>query len=241
MSSKQAFAARLRAALARSGMTQADLARKVGISAATVSLWLSADADPSKIRATNLQAVALTLDTTPEWLLTGAAGSVMESGSAYGTDAMGRIVSWSNPADLPAGRYVVLPRLAAFLSAGNGSTMEGEPETHPNGQAFRSDFIAKVGWHVDTHYTFRVRGDSMAPGIPDGSAVVIDVRQKDVQSGAIYAVRMGADVLLKRLLLLPNGLVRVASDNTSPAYAAIDVQPDDLKIIGRAVHLATLL
>jgi phage repressor protein C with HTH and peptisase S24 domain len=241
MTAREEFAARLLASLKASGLTQAEVARRAHISGATLSLWLSGDADPSKIRATNVQAVAQVLDTTPEWLLTGAAGAVMESGTAYGTDTMGRIVSWSNPADLPAGRYVVLPRLAVFLSAGNGMTMDSEPAPHANGQAFRSDFIARMGWRVDTHYTMRVRGDSMAPTVPDGSAVVVDVSQQTIVSGAIYAVRLGTDVLLKRLLLLPNGTVRVSSDNQSPAYASFDVPQADVVIVGRAVHLSTLL
>ena len=238
---RETFVERLRAAIGKAGISQADLARAAGVTPSTITLWMTGRTDVDRIQSANLAAAAEALGVTPEWLRGGSGGLVLEAGSAYGTDGLGRIVSWSNPAELPPDRYVVLPRLAAFLSAGNGGTMDGEPEPHQTGQAFRSDFIAKMGWRVDTHYTLRVRGDSMSPTIPDGSSVVIDVSQRTPVSGSIYAVRVGEDVRLKRLFVLPNGLIRVASDNPAPAYAAIDASPDDLRVIGRAVHLATLL
>mgnify|MGYP003404248505 FL=1 len=84
----------------------------------------------------------------------------------------------------------------------------------------------------------------MEPTVPDGASVVIDVSDRVVRSGLIYAVRIDAtaEPQLKRLHKLPGGVIRVESDNRSPQFAAFEVIADEaagFEVIGRAVNMTS--
>lgn len=153
------------------------------------------------------------------------------------------IVEWTNADELDPNQHVVLPRLEVHLSAGNGNgPRDSEPAAYNAGQAYRADFVKRKGWSPKTHFSMYVKGASMEPTIPDGSVVVIDVSDKKIRSGSIYAVKIDDDLLLKRLHRLPGGTIRVESDNQARQYAPFEVNSESgkgFKVIGRAVNLTT--
>lgn len=153
------------------------------------------------------------------------------------------IVEWKNADELDPNQHVILPRLEVHLSAGNGDgPRDSEPAAYNAGQAYRADFVKRKGWSPKTHFSMYVKGDSMEPTIPDGSVVVIDISDKRIRSGSIYAVKVDDELRLKRLHKLPGGVVRVESDNPAPRYKAFEVGGETakgFKVIGRAVNLTT--
>ena len=66
----QEFRDRLRRALNRRGMTQSELARKIGVRQATISQWFSND-NPAQPKAEQMIKLPAALEVNGHWLLTG--------------------------------------------------------------------------------------------------------------------------------------------------------------------------
>ena len=81
-----------------------------------------------------------------------------------------------------------------------------------------------------------IEGDSMAPGIPDGSKVLIRI-QEDVEDGEIAAVLVNGDhdATLKRIKR-QDGLIMLVADNQ--IYRPLIVTKENpVRIIGKAVQV----
>lgn len=79
-------------------------------------------------------------------------------------------------------------------------------------------------------------GDSMTPTIMDADIVVIDTSQKEVRQGdRIWAAAYGQTGIIKRLRPMPDGGVKIISDNAAvPPETAYD---GELHIVGRIVAI----
>ncbi len=96
--------------------------------------------------------------------------------------------------------------------------------------------VAKTGEFV----ALRVRGDSMEPKISDGDIAIIR-RQETIESGQIAAVLVnGEDATLKKVKLLPDGIMLVAFNNEiyePHYYSAEEVHDLPVRIYGRLVEV----
>ena len=230
---------RMRAERIAQGLTLEDLADAAGVS--KQGIGQIERGDTKSPMATTLMAVATKLRVHPDWLIHNRGPKRLEDASP--DPRLRPIMEWTNADELDPNQHVVLPRLEVHLSAGNGDGVrDSEPASYNAGQAYRADFVKRKGWSPKTHFSMYVKGDSMEPTIPDGSVVVIDVSDKKIRSGSIYAVKVDDELRLKRLHKLPGGVVRVESDNPAPRYKAFEVGGEDakgFKVIGRAVNLTT--
>ena len=141
--------------------------------------------------------------------------------------------------DLPEGEFVVVPRLNVRLSAGAGSEQVDIDLEQRQPTAFRAEWIRKHHLSPKRLACMRAKGDSMTDRIQDGDMLVVDTSQVDVVDGRVYALWYEGGERVKRLLRLPGGGLRIASDNQ--AYAPIDVgatEAERVRIIGRVVHVA---
>lgn len=243
--------ARLKQALELRGRTPASLIAALGVSKGAVYNILNDLTRAEKVRAATVAAICGELQIDREWLLRGVgamdlapqapARSVREPPPETGY--MRRILAWNTPADLPPDQFTFLPHLDALLSAGNGGPLADAIEKTDKSTPFRSDYVRRRGWSEDTHFTMRCKGDSMEPTIQDGAPVVIDTSDagRRVQSGRVYAIAVDGELLLKRLDRLPNGLLRVRSDNPAPMYAPYEFAEAAIDVIGRAVWTPTEL
>ncbi|GBR09392.1 LexA family transcriptional regulator [Gluconobacter frateurii] len=59
----------------------------------------------------------------------------------------------------------------------------------------------------------RARGDSMEPYICSGDIIVLDLNDRSIFTGGVYGLRVGDQLLVKRLSVRANGNLIVASDN----------------------------
>jgi len=158
------------------------------------------------------------------------------------SSALRPILVWENAADLPPEAFVELPRISLRLSGGKGGPDREDAERHDIGQAFRADFAARMKWKPNTHYSMVCEGHSMEPTISHRAPVVIDITQKHIKSGQIYAIIIDNEPMLKRVDKLPGNKFRIRSDNTSSReYDAYELPADQVDVIGRAVWTATLL
>ncbi|WP_230189317.1 S24 family peptidase [Sphingobium sp. CECT 9361] len=85
-------------------------------------------------------------------------------------------------------------------------------------------------------FVARGMGDSMMPTILDADIVLIDTSDNRVMAGdKIWAVAYGQTGLIKRLRPMPDGSVKILSDNPSvPSETAYD---GELNVVGRVVAI----
>jgi phage repressor protein C with HTH and peptisase S24 domain/transcriptional regulator with XRE-family HTH domain len=159
-----------------------------------------------------------------------------EPATSYG---MQPIRAWEYEDELPAGEFVMVPRLDVSLSAGHGNGTS-QVEIHFNEaqpQAFRAEWIRQQHLKPRKLAAMTASGDSMEPTIHDGDSLLIDTGQVEPRDGRVYALWYDGGERVKRLFRLPGGGLRIESDNQR--YRAIEIGPEytgHVRIIGRVVH-----
>lgn len=125
--------------------------------------------------------------------------------------------------------YGYVRKVQARLGAGSSLVTNGDVEGL---YAFRQDFIVEMGGNPDNLVLFDVTGDSMEPTIPDGATVLVNLRDTDVRSGMIYAVRVCDELMVKRLFRNPGKLV-CKSDNEARPDIEVSGEDADFSVFGR--------
>lgn len=220
------MAARLEQRMNEMGLTQGELARRVGTAQMTIHRMLQGS--NSKF----LPKVASELGTSVEWLLHGVGDP--------GPGRPSHIVEWENPEDLPPSRFCLIPRKHVRLSCGDGNRIDIEPEDAPP-LAFSTAWVRKMGLRRDNAVVVEARGDSMAPRIRDGDTLLVDLGKKHVSDGNVYALRYGDDLKVKRLFRRYDGALILVSD--ADEYPDETITPEVLaagwvEIIGLVIWIA---
>ena len=112
--------------------------------------------------------------------------------------------------DRPGIRWVAVRALAA--ADRDGSLVENEVEGY---LPFRRDWLADRGIDAARCVVIAVPGDSMAPALPEGSAVLVDRTARRLAAGRIYVVRTDDGPVVTRLQREGSGWV-MRSDNPGP-------------------------
>ena len=107
-----------------------------------------------------------------------------------------------------------------------------------NSIVFKKEWIHNELRTSPSHLRFvHVEGDSMEPNLSAGDIILVDQSSKAKRDG-IHVIIMDGTLLIKRLQRLPDGIIRISSDN--PVYepyefsAGWDIN-NSLTIIGRVV------
>lgn len=136
----------------------------------------------------------------------------------------------------PQSEYMFASRVhGALLSAGNGQPV-WEHEEIDNSHAFRKEWLKKRKIDIGRCRVLEVTGDSMAPYLQDGDVVLVNLDNKTIKSGEVYALAVDHELRVKRLYKRTDGALEVSSDNPSPKYRTEVIEPDtiqDLRIIGK--------
>ena len=126
--------------------------------------------------------------------------------------------------------FYYLPFYNVKASAGFGNLAE---EVEPLPVAFRKYWVKNVlRKPANMLYLIKVEGESMMPTLHCGDMIMISKEEKTADDG-IYLVRISDAIKVKRLTLLPRGMVRVTSDNEH--YAGYEVPAKELQVLGRVV------
>lgn len=132
--------------------------------------------------------------------------------------------------------YDWVPMVEARASAGGGSLETGERIL--GYYAFRRDWIAGKG-SIQSMRLMRVTGESMRPTLQDEDVVLVDLSQRDILAGKIYAVRMDDEMVVKRLEKKPGKLV-LLSDNRA-LYDPLEIslaEYANVEVLGRVIWMA---
>ena len=163
-----------------------------------------------------------------DWLLTGEGEpfpAAMASAAATVCDTLG------NPVNID--EFVFIPHYGVQAAAGQGYLVE--EETPRFSVAFRRYWIENyITRDIQKLSVISVRGDSMAGVLNDGDTILIN-HSHTVPRDGLYVLRINNNLLVKRLQLMPAGMINVISANE--AYPTFEINlnnmTDDVAIIGR--------
>lgn len=103
--------------------------------------------------------------------------------------------------------------------------------------AFQAGWMARnLGRVGEGFAVVEMSGTSMEPTIYPGDTMVVDRTQRAVESGGLFALRLGTEVVVRRLQRMISGTIKVLCDNE--AFSPEVVPPEaeiQLDIIGRVV------
>lgn len=211
---------RIRARRKELKLTQAVLAKLVGVNRVTVTGWESGDYEPG---GSNLQGLAAALKTNPQWIINGHGDPDCDEILYKPTEKFGvkkiPILSW-----VQAGEW----------------TESGAPITEDD----ISEWIFTTASLSDEGFALRVRGDSMtnpngAPSIPEGSFVVVDPdygSPQEVNGKIVVAQIVGsAEATLKKFVM--DGPLKYLVP-LNPNYRVMEVN-GNCKIVGVVKQVVT--
>ena len=139
------------------------------------------------------------------------------------------IPRWQNP---DPEMFDYIPMAEAQLSAGGGAfVISEEIEGY---YAFRKSWLRRVASSSKNLVLMRVIGDSMSPTIQQDDTVMIDIGNRTIKEGMIYAIRFDSTIMVKRLAYRPGGRVLIISDNRQE-YESYEAELKDLHIIGQII------
>ena len=132
--------------------------------------------------------------------------------------------------------HINLPFYEVKASAGDGLLVESEKQTHLI--SFKPEWLNKeIGVNPNDVFLMLVEGDSMYPTLKNGAMIMVNKHFNGLSDG-IYVMRHEQNLLVKRLQMLPNGIIKVKSDNN--VYEPWEINKEnldgtDMEIIGRVV------
>jgi len=147
------------------------------------------------------------------------------------------VSTYNSLEELPPETTVLITHIDVALSAGNGRETWHIEEKTP--LPFQADYIRRLHANPKNLVAVKVRGDSMEPRLFDDDTVVVDRADRRIPaSGGVFALVYAGEMLVKNLFRLPDGSLRVASDNKEKHDPFI-VPPDQLEhidIVGRVKY-----
>jgi len=212
------LATRLKARMDEVGMSQAELARRLGLAQPTIAKLVAGASQ----RTSHLHRIARELGTTPAYL-SGETDDASEGAMPLPTlesvlEQFGQV-------------FVPLIELAELGDAtGAHSTPRFEP--------FRRERIeAMVRGRFDQVFAFEMQGDVMEPTLRHGTLCLVDRAQDRVaMQDAIYVVAVHGMIAVKRVRAKPDGSFVLMADNQ--AVSDDHATKDELRVVGRVVWRA---
>ena len=208
---------RLTALMKERGLTQSELARRVGVSQQSIWKLTKGDVQGSK----HVHRLAAELATTPAYLM----GEVDEANAGYVAPPSVSVV---------ADELGLVEVREIDLSLGMGSTYLDVPVTETT-RHFDRAWLRQFTHTAPEHLMFaQGAGDSMMPTLLDSDILLIDCSQQSLtMSDKIWAIAHLNCGSIKRLRPRRDGGVDLLSDN--PAIPADIAYDGEMSILGRVV------
>lgn len=195
---------RLKLERQRLGFNQADFGMKVGVSKTSQFNYEAGDRAPD----TNYLRRSFELGVDVHYLITGQ-----------------RVASEDD--------FVVIRQHEEVAASGGPGAVNAE-HADIAGLSFSRKWLAKRGLNPALCEVINVTGDSMASKLHDGDKVLVDTTDKTPKSGRAYVFLQGDELLVKYCQLLPDGILRVSSENQNYPIYDIDLsRTDGVSIVGR--------
>ena len=216
---------RLAALLDEKGISQSALARAIGVS--PTAIWKLVN-EPGAQGSKHLHKIAQEIGTTPEYLL----DETDESSTAAVADR--RLEFRGAGPEQERSDTVSIDQIDLRFGLG-GQYLDGPVETVQ--RKFSRSWLRNFTDSSPEHLCWTSSsGDSMKPTIEDSDLILIDRSDNRVEFGdKFWAIAYGQVGMIKRLRPMPDGGVKILSDNQNvPPETAYD---DEMHVVGRVVAI----
>ncbi|UZA02065.1 LexA family transcriptional regulator [Moraxella bovis] len=158
-------------------------------------------------------------------------------------DGYARIDDWDDNTPLE-GDEVAIP-FYKDLSFACGHGAEGEARDDEwRKLRFSRMTLERMGVYKDRTFAATATDDSMLPTICDGDTIFVDENRTRIKDGKIFAVEHGGLFYCKRLYNLPNGGVRIVSDNEAQfperSLSRDEIDYENFRVIGWVYSISRL-
>ncbi|EOG1666591.1 XRE family transcriptional regulator [Proteus mirabilis] len=231
------FSDRLNFAMRNAGLSQADLAQLVGVAQPTI--WKLTTGKSQSSRKSMEIAEALGVD--PVWLTTGN-GEPFSKNETQKSSNMGNeipVKTWSSDTLLDDDEVEVPFLKDIEFACGAGAC--GDDDYNGYKIRFSKSTLRKIGAKSDGSdvICFPVRGNSMEPILPDGSTVGVNISDKRIHDGKIYAINQDGWKRIKLLYRTGPETLTIRSYN-SEEYPEETVDIANVEVIGRVFWCSVL-
>ncbi|MGK7760265.1 XRE family transcriptional regulator [Marinovum sp. B10] len=224
--------ARLRAFRASLDLEQRELAATLGVSASGISMAESGKSNVSKKLTDKLFSV---YGVSPNWLMHGVGEMLIAKQRFQGRTSVVSPPDYNQPAhgdvQIDGVDFQRIKRFEVSGSAGKGALVESEKVIDQ--VAFTSSWLLRMGINGDLAALIEVRGDSMAPGLLDGSLALVHFTEHEVESGHVYAFLLDSELFIKRLALIEGGYLVISDNPSHQPYKIVGTDADRLFVHGR--------
>ncbi|MBB5987390.1 S24 family peptidase [Sphingobium lignivorans] len=203
------------------GLTPAALARAAGVAVTTINRPYNGTAT-TRLSQPTLEKLRARFPTYPGWTEQEASVAVPKVAGTY------------RPAEDGRPELVEVAEIDLRFGLG-GAFMDEHPEIQV--RSFSRAWLRQITTSPPDQLCWaKGRGNSMEPTISDGDIILIDRTEQRVDYGDLYwAIAFGQVGMIKRLRPMPDGSVKILSDNPSvPPDVAVD---DELHVFGRVVAI----
>ena len=208
---------RVVAALKATGLSQNEIARRIGVTPGAVNHWFNESMVKSNVTDQYIPAIARLTGRSELWLISG--------------------IGDEGDIDIVDSDVISIPMLDVRASAGGGTLLFED-------ERILRRIDVDINWlraqcrfsHPSNLSTITATGDSMAPTIEDGDFLLVDTGIDSIRSDSIYVARVNDCIYVKRFQVTPRGSLLMLSDN--PRYKEFEVDPerDQLCVIGKVVY-----
>lgn len=245
------YSERLKAARKQAGLTQAELARQVGIDQTSIS-----NLERGKSQASShTVSIANTCGVSPVWLESGI-GPMIEDHVVYrgpapeGFKSTRPFNTWDLETPLDESEiflwFIEEDRESPGAILRSGLALPaGFSVSKTRKLRFDAEVLARQGIAADRAFCVEVRGDAMEPVLPSGSVVAINTHILDGDDGRMYALAHRGQLRVKLLHGLPDYGMRLRSynriDHPDEDYPLTEMLDEKLKVLGRVFWYAATL
>ena len=215
----QDFSIRLNQAMSAKNLSLRDLSEKTGINYEMIRRYSKGQAKP---RNDKMKLLAQCLGVPITWLDYG------EGEMTKNNYKLAPITEWDDSTPLDDDEAEIPFYKDIAFACGYGAVNDDVThETRKLRMGKRT--LSNLGGLPENAFAVTARDDSMMPYVQDGDTIYIDKGRKEVKDGRIFAIRFGELCLCKRLYRLPDGGVRIVSDNAAefPEQVATKQQISD--------------
>lgn len=214
------------------GLSQSELARRLGLSPQAVQKW---EAGMSTPRNSKLEDLSRILRTSMRFLIDGDPSLSLFAHDSN-ADELRSIDAWDEKTPLAEDEVEVPFLREVELAAGSGRFIIKEDES--DCLRFRKKNLRENNVRFDQAKCVTVRGSSMVPVLRDGATVGVDLGKTslgDIIDGDLYAISHNGQLRIKQVFRLPAG-IRLRSFNRDEypdeEYSFNDMQEEQLTILG---------
>lgn len=191
--------------------TNTALAQFCGVSKVTVGLWMNGTS--KTLDSKNLSKASAFFDVNPLWLAGDEQSSMLDLPiDPSKIPNYTEVDDWDSHTPVDDDEVPIVFYKDFHLQCGDG--LENLVESHERRRLRMSkSTLKRLSIEHTLAFAATAQDGSMSPTICNGDTVFVDSGRKNIKDGKTFAVEHGGLFRIKRLYKMPNGGVRIVSDN----------------------------